>query len=46
MGFAWPMMVSTMGWLVVLVIAVFLGPETKGKELVPDLQIFEREEYP
>jgi Sec-independent protein translocase protein TatA len=45
MGFAWPMMVSTMGWLVVLVIAVFLGPE-KGKELVPNLQIFEREEYP
>jgi SHS family lactate transporter-like MFS transporter len=46
MGFAWPMMVSTMGWPVVLVIAVFLGPEAKGKELVPDLQIFEREEYP
>ncbi len=46
MGFAWPMMVSTMGWLVVLVIAVYLGPETKGKVLGADLEIFEREEYP
>jgi SHS family lactate transporter-like MFS transporter len=46
MGFAWPMLVSTMGWLVVLVIGVFLGPETKGKVLVADLEIFEREEYP
>jgi SHS family lactate transporter-like MFS transporter len=46
MGFALPMMVATMGGLVVLIIAVFLGPETKGKVLVADLEIFEREEYP
>ena len=46
MGFAWPMMVATMGSLVVLVIAVFLGPETKGKILTADLEVFKREEYP
>ncbi|PPQ29315.1 MFS transporter [Rhodopila globiformis] len=46
MGFAKPMMFATMGSLVVLVIAVFLGPETKGKVLTADLEIFEREEYP
>ena len=46
MGFAAPMMYATMGSLVVLVIAVFLGPETKGKVLVADLEIFEREEFP
>ena len=46
LGFAWPMMVATMGSLVVLVVGVFLGPETKGKVLGADLEIFEREEYP
>jgi MFS transporter, SHS family, lactate transporter len=46
LGFAAPMMYATMGSLVVLVIAVFLGPETKGKVLVADLEIFEKEEFP
>lgn len=46
MGFAWPMMVATMGSLVVLVIGVFLGPETKGKVLTPEVEVFGREEYP
>ncbi|MGE0417841.1 MAG: MFS transporter [Acetobacteraceae bacterium] len=46
MGFAKPMMYATMGSLVVLVIAVFLGPETKGKELVADVEIFKKEEFP
>ena len=46
LGFALPMMVATMGSLVVLVIAVFLGPETRGKVLTADLEIFEKEEYP
>ena len=46
MGFAVPMVYATMGSLVVLVIAVFLGPETKGKVLVADLEIFGKEEYP
>ena len=46
MGFAKPMMIATMGSLVVLVLAVFLGPETKGKVLTADLEIFEKEEFP
>jgi SHS family lactate transporter-like MFS transporter len=46
MGFAKPMMIATMGSLVVLVIGVFLGPETKGKVLVADLEIFKQEEFP
>jgi MFS transporter, SHS family, lactate transporter len=37
MGFAPPMMYSTMGFLVLVVIAVLLGPETKGKILTADL---------
>jgi hypothetical protein len=40
------MMIATMGSLVVLVLGVFLGPETKGKILVPDLEVFGREEFP
>jgi MFS transporter, SHS family, lactate transporter len=39
MGFAWPMMVSTMASLVVLVVGVALGPETKGKVLTADLEV-------
>ena len=46
MGFAWPMMVSTMVSLVVLVIGVALGPETKGKILTSNVEVFEKEEYP
>jgi MFS transporter, SHS family, lactate transporter len=46
MGFAQPMMIATMGGLVVLVLAVFLGPETKGKILISDLEIFGKEEFP
>ena len=43
MGFAWPMMVSTMASLVVLVVAVALGPETKGKVLTADLEVIKLE---
>jgi MFS transporter, SHS family, lactate transporter len=39
MGFAMPMMISTMLFLVLVIIAVFLGPETKGKKLTADLEI-------
>ncbi len=46
MGFAKPMLYATVGSLVVYVIAVYLGPETKGKEMTAALEIFEREEYP
>src|SRR5229473_7344337 len=39
MGFAMPMMISTILFLVMVVIAVLLGPETKGKTLTADLEI-------
>jgi len=41
MGFAVPMMISTMLFLVIVVIAVLLGPETKGKRLTADLELIE-----
>jgi len=40
-GFAVPMMVSTMLFLVVVIIAVLMGPETKGKHLTADLEVIE-----
>ncbi|MBV8394113.1 MAG: MFS transporter, partial [Alphaproteobacteria bacterium] len=46
MGFAKPMMYATIGSLVVYVVFVFLGPETKGKVLVAELEVFGKEEYP
>ena len=39
MGFAMPMMISTILFLVIVVIAVLLGPETRGKTLTADLEI-------
>jgi SHS family lactate transporter-like MFS transporter len=39
MGFAMPMMISTILLLVIVVISVVLGPETKGKRLTADLEI-------
>jgi len=38
MGFALAMMVSTTVFLVLVIIAVALGPETKGKRLTADLE--------
>jgi SHS family lactate transporter-like MFS transporter len=38
-GFAMPMMISTMLFLVLVVISVLLGPETKGKTLTADLEV-------
>ena len=38
-GFAMPMMISTMFFLVLVVISVLLGPETRGKTLTADLEI-------
>jgi len=43
MGFAQPMMYATIGSLVVYVIAVFLGPETKGKVMTADLEVIKVE---
>ena len=39
MGFALPMMVSTTIFLVLVIIAVALGPETKGKLLTAELEV-------
>jgi SHS family lactate transporter-like MFS transporter len=39
MGFAMPMMVSTILFLAIVIVAVLLGPETKGKKLTGDLEI-------
>ncbi len=38
MGFAMPMMISTMIFLVLVVVFVLMGPETKGKVLTADLE--------
>ncbi len=46
MGFATPMMYAAMGWTVVYVISVYLGPETKGMQMTADLEVFEKTEYP
>lgn len=39
MGFAWPMLVATIGSLVVVIVAVWFGPETKGKKLTAELEV-------
>jgi SHS family lactate transporter-like MFS transporter len=38
-GFPMPMMISTMLFLVLVVISVLLGPETRGKTLTADLEV-------
>jgi MFS transporter, SHS family, lactate transporter len=39
LGFALPMMYSTIGFLLVVILAVFLGPETKGKVLTAEPEV-------
>lgn len=39
LGFAIPMAIGTLVGLASFIVALFLGPETKGKELVPDLVV-------
>ena len=41
-GVAMPMMISTMFFLIIVVICVLLGPKTKGKRLPPDLDLIKR----
>lgn len=43
MGFAKPMLYGTVGSLIVYVIAVYLGPETRGKVMSADLEVIEAE---
>ena len=40
MGYAAPMMISTMVFAVLVVIFVWLGPETRGKHLTANLEVF------
>jgi MFS transporter, SHS family, lactate transporter len=42
-GFAMPMLIGTTGSLAVLIFAVFLGPETKGKVLTSDIEVIKLE---
>jgi len=41
LGFTIPMLLSTTGAAIVFVITLLFGPETKGKELVPQLTLVE-----
>jgi MFS transporter, SHS family, lactate transporter len=41
MGFAKPMLYATIGTTIIYIIAVYLGPETKGKVLTADLEVIE-----
>jgi len=43
MGFAKPMMYASMGSLIVYIVAVYLGPETKGMVMTADLEVIEAE---
>jgi SHS family lactate transporter-like MFS transporter len=42
-GFARPMLVLTSGGLISFIISLLLGPETKGKILIADLEIIPAE---
>jgi SHS family lactate transporter-like MFS transporter len=46
MGFAIPMLIGTVGGLISFVMALFFGPETKGKEMEADLSILRVAEVP
>ena len=46
MGFAMPMMVSTIVFLLIVILAVALGPETKGKILTADIETMKAAEAP
>ena len=39
MGFAKPMLYTTIGTTIIYIIAVYLGPETKGKVMTADLEV-------
>src|SRR5262249_28751885 len=46
LGFAIPMLIGTVGGLVSFIFALLVGPETMGKELVADIEVFEVAETP
>jgi hypothetical protein len=42
MGFTIPMLIATTGAAIVFVITLLYSPETKGKELVPEITLMEQ----
>jgi len=46
MGFAKPMMYGAIGWTIVYIISVYLGPETKGMVMTADLDVIEAKVTP
>jgi MFS transporter, SHS family, lactate transporter len=40
MGYAMPMMIGTTAFTVLVVIFILLGPETRGKEMTSELEVF------
>ena len=46
MGFAVPMLIGTVGGLISFVVTLFFSPETKGQEMVADLQLLPLAEIP
>jgi hypothetical protein len=38
-GFAVPMLAGTVGAALIFIVSLLLGPETKGKVLVPDITL-------
>ena len=46
MGFAKPMLYCSVGWTIIYIISVYLGPETKGMQMTADLEVFKKAESP
>jgi SHS family lactate transporter-like MFS transporter len=46
MGFAMPMLISTSVFLLIVIVSVLLGPETRGKHLSADLEVIRLAEVP
>jgi MFS transporter, SHS family, lactate transporter len=46
MGFAMPMMISTIFFLAVVIVSVLLGPETKGKTLTANIEVIKAAPQP
>lgn len=42
MGFAKPMLYCTVSWIIVYIISVYLGPETKGMHMTAELEVFDK----
>jgi SHS family lactate transporter-like MFS transporter len=45
-GFAVPMMITTFGALLVFILALLMGPETRGKVLLSDLELIDVPQMP